>query len=900
MTKRIAMNRRKQFGLAIEAMEARRMLTASFAESYVFESYTQPTDLVVTNLNNDARPDVVVADSGGVALVVRLGSPVAGQLSATTIVPTGSVRPERVLAGDLNGNGTTDLVAVSSYDVNALTAQFVTFTGTVRGDGFVDYAAGPVVNVGSSVSEARLADLTGDGLLDLITVGVLEGVAEENLVRVFPGNGSGGFGAAIYTQGFVGDVPQGLAIADFDGNNQLDYAVGTTNPITGYTDPQRINIVLNPLGGAQVVGYRAVDTQPVSLAAGDYNEDGAADLILNQAGNARGVVYLPNLGAGNFGTAANAATTIYTPAAFTGPVRVADVDGDGNLDVVSVGPNIVQFAQGRGDGTFASASNVASTGDGRALDLGDMNGDGKPDAVVTSFEGDTLGIHLNTSTPGIGGGGGTTPPPAGTVDLDAAIGKVTLPSVFVPGDKGTAQVVVTNNGSEAVRGRASVVLYASSDAVLDDADVALDTGTTLANRPLNAAPGRGATLTGKFVAPATLASGTYFLLARVTPSGVDGATEVVAASATAYEAATAFGQVGTRRNVRYTFTDADGSLVTYSLSGAGTGTVSTAGGDLTITLSDTAASSRFTATARGGSGDGLNETSVASLVATLPLSGVNANALQVTKAVTLADVKTVVLEDVYGDGADVAVTLSGATPVSITFDDVRDANINSTAPIKSLKVDQWADTGFAADSVSAPFLTALTVSENLGASLTLSGAGAPRAAALGSARIGGSVLASIWDVEGDVGAVTIGESVAAGWVGNLAGAIKSLAVKGNFAGSLAAANIGAVTVTGDATNARMRAGWSFGADNVPDTADDAGVAGVITKLSVRGAVSASQFWAGVNANGNPIEGGAIRSIAMNSVDLDTRFVAASVPRALRFGGTSVDTSADPRFVTSVV
>ena len=57
---------------------------------------------------------------------------------------------------------------------------------------------------------------------------------------------------------------------------------------------------------------------------------------------------------------------------------------------------IVSVLPGKGDGTFAAVSEHFVEADLSSLALGDLNGDGMPDIVVTSSGSDTWGVLLNT------------------------------------------------------------------------------------------------------------------------------------------------------------------------------------------------------------------------------------------------------------------------------------------------------------------------------------------------------------------------------------------------------------------------------------------------------------------------------------------------------------------------
>ena len=66
-------------------------------------------------------------------------------------------------------------------------------------------------------------------------------------------------------------------------------------------------------------------------------------------------------------------------------VRTADFNGDGNPDAIFVAEDDRhhQYFLGRGDGTFHNVTErLPKRSEGNALDVGDVNGDGRPDVVV--------------------------------------------------------------------------------------------------------------------------------------------------------------------------------------------------------------------------------------------------------------------------------------------------------------------------------------------------------------------------------------------------------------------------------------------------------------------------------------------------------------------------------------
>ena len=125
----------------------------------------------------------------------------------------------------------------------------------------------------------------------------------------------------------------------------------------------------------------------------DFNGDGKPDLVVGNNSGSDIAVLLNN---GN-GTFASAVT--YSTGSGSAPrgVAVADINGDGKPDIIVTdnGTNYVSVFSNNGNGTFAAATDF-STGSGPfGIAVGDFNGDGTPDVAVTNFPMfDTVGILL--------------------------------------------------------------------------------------------------------------------------------------------------------------------------------------------------------------------------------------------------------------------------------------------------------------------------------------------------------------------------------------------------------------------------------------------------------------------------------------------------------------------------
>jgi hypothetical protein len=153
----------------------------------------------------------------------------------------------------------------------------------------------------------------------------------------------------------------------------------------------------------------------VSFVVADLNNDGKLDIVLANCGTVFGfcpgngsVGVLLGSGDGMFG-----APTTYDVGAFPNvpeAVAVADMDGDGNPDLVVArfSSGLLGVLQGRGDGTFQPAvfydSGVYKASGIYPADIStalDINGDGKPDLVVIGVDRtgrDEVSVLLNNTS----------------------------------------------------------------------------------------------------------------------------------------------------------------------------------------------------------------------------------------------------------------------------------------------------------------------------------------------------------------------------------------------------------------------------------------------------------------------------------------------------------------------
>src|SRR5262249_52495146 len=96
---------------------------------------------------------------------------------------------------------------------------------------------------------------------------------------------------------------------------------------------------------------------------------------------------------------------------------VADLNGDGILDLAGTRNGRVGLLLGNGDGTFQDAGRFAAGAEPQALTAGDFNGDGLLDLAVVNHN--SLSVLFNDGNWSVTAGGYFAPPRARTVSTEA-------------------------------------------------------------------------------------------------------------------------------------------------------------------------------------------------------------------------------------------------------------------------------------------------------------------------------------------------------------------------------------------------------------------------------------------------------------------------------------------------
>lgn len=384
-------------------------------------SFDAPTDYEIIGVHDVEVGDF---DEDGILDAIVVGFPsdatiLRGQGDGTLVelgtVGVGSTNCYDLAVADIDGDGHLDF-ATSCESQETTTddnEQAIAFVGA--GDGtFTHFATLSMLEPHG----LHLADLDDDGLPELLATSF------PDLFLAYSNTGTDFELAASVALEWAGDIDAG----DFDGDGDLDVVVGQE---WNSTLDGALAVLTNDGGTLAPPVFVDLEGRPYSVAAADFDRDGALDLAtvgsdgylqiasgsgdgtfeqgdIFGAGSAPWAIAVPDLDGDDdpdilHSSARGVTVRVDEDGAFEELPRipapdnpfavvVADFDDDGEHDLAIAGETTLELRLGHGDATFAEPWSGAATDGMLGMAAGDVDGDGRLDLAFASAAG--IGVRL--------------------------------------------------------------------------------------------------------------------------------------------------------------------------------------------------------------------------------------------------------------------------------------------------------------------------------------------------------------------------------------------------------------------------------------------------------------------------------------------------------------------------
>jgi len=300
--------------------------------------------------------------------------------------------PYGVVNIDLDIDGKPDLVT-SNYDGYSI--SILRNSSVINNVSYESHADLPT---GMFSINVVYGDLDGDGKQDIIAANWAA-----NTVSIFRNTSTvGSISFAPKIDISIGLGPQGISIHDIDGDGKPDFVVTNVNS-------QNIAVFKNT-GSPGIVSFATplsfpTGYTPTSVIIRDLDGDAKPDLAVTESGANMLALFRNTSTAGNISFAPR---TEVSSSGGPGSVAVGDLDGDGKPDLVvsnysSAGTAVFRNVSTPGTINYTIAQTLFVPPFPNRVTVGDLDGDGKPEIVEATFDGtfSNVSVFKNTSVIGL-------------------------------------------------------------------------------------------------------------------------------------------------------------------------------------------------------------------------------------------------------------------------------------------------------------------------------------------------------------------------------------------------------------------------------------------------------------------------------------------------------------------
>ncbi len=412
------------------------------------------TSVTITGTNFNTTPANNIVYFGATRATVTA----SGATIMTATVPTGATY-DRVSVNN----------TASGRTGNSQYPFLPTFNNSAFEPGTVNLATQVTYTAGSRPLDISICDIDGDGKPDMVALNYYS-----NTVSVYRNTSSIGsitsssfaIPISFYLGGDTigsGAIKKRFAVGDLDGDGKPDLAVtgGISETVSVFRNTSSSGSITASSFATPVTF--ATGNYPQHVAIGDLNGDGRPEIVVANTNDYTVSVFRNTSSSGSITSSSFAPKVTYASGSCNQGLAIGDIDGDGKHDIVvtnacSLGNAVsvlrnIHVPEAFAYVAFASRVTFATLPRPFDVAISDIDGDGKQDMVVTNYGDQSVSVYRNTSSSGSitsSSFASRVTFATGTQPTDVAIGDIN-------GD-GKPDLAVTNSGSNTV----SVLLNTSS------------------------------------------------------------------------------------------------------------------------------------------------------------------------------------------------------------------------------------------------------------------------------------------------------------------------------------------------------------------------------------------------------------------------------------------------------
>jgi hypothetical protein len=345
--------------------------------------------VIAADVDGDGDKDALSASINDNKIAWYENNGVSPPVWTAHTISTGASGARSVFAADVNGDGGTDVLSASEADdaIAWYENRSVHRSASFPVQNLISSAVAGVVSVDAG-------DIDGDGDLD-----TMHAAGQGDTIKWFASDGGIPPGWTARTVGVTAAGLEQAALVDLDRDGDLDVlaAAGGGDAVQWFES-----------GGGAVPTWtiRTISTSqdgPLYAVSGDLDGDGDLDVVASSQNDKKVSWYRNDGGAPLAFT--EFVISVSGGSAFRRGLAIADIDHDGDMDIVAAVPNLgVHWYKNDGAATPGWTELVISDAFGLTSNVGvaDINGDGDLDVVASEYTGTRVGWFENDGNPNPG------------------------------------------------------------------------------------------------------------------------------------------------------------------------------------------------------------------------------------------------------------------------------------------------------------------------------------------------------------------------------------------------------------------------------------------------------------------------------------------------------------------